>query len=132
MKYTGTKSYNKTFRDSEKTIGAIKATTRKVEGLIPGTTYEFRVRGNSVCGESASKNISKMTDMIGKFPNSLRLTNHCNRLAMKLSKKTRRRRANARNVSFETLNCGQFTFSLQLTIQNYLLYSPTDAAPQFL
>ena len=89
MKYTGTKSYNKTFRDSEKTIGAIKATTRKVEGLIPGTTYEFRVHGNSVCGESASKNISKMTDMIGKFPNSLRLTNHCNRLAMKLSKKTR-------------------------------------------
>ena len=67
---------------------AIKATTQKVEGLIPGTTYEFRVHGTSVCGDSASKVVSKITDMIGKFPNSLRLTNHCNRLSMKLSKKT--------------------------------------------
>ena len=67
---------------------AIKATTQKVEGLIPGTTYEFRVHGTSVCGDSASKIVSKITDMIGKFPNSLRLTNHCNRLSMKLSKKT--------------------------------------------
>ena len=88
MKYTGTKSYNKTFGDAEKTIEAIKATTQKVEGLIPGTTYEFRVHGTSVCGDSASKVVSKITDMIGKFPNSLRLTNHCNRLSMKLSKKT--------------------------------------------
>ena len=88
MKYTGTKSYNKTFRDAEKIIEAIKATTQKVDGLIPGTTYEFSVHGNSVCGESASKVVSKMTDMIGKFPNSLRLTNHYNRLSMKLSKKT--------------------------------------------
>ena len=87
MKYTGTKSYNKTFRD-EKTMKAIKATTQKVEGLIPGTTYEFRVHGTSVCGDSASKVVSKITDMIGKFPNSLRLTNHCNRLSMKLSKET--------------------------------------------
>ena len=88
VKYTGTKSYNKTFRDAEKTIKAIKATTQKVEGLIPGTTYEFRVHGTSVCGDSASKVVSKITDMIGKFPNSLRPTNHCNRLSMKLSKKT--------------------------------------------
>ena len=87
MKYTGTKSYNKTFRD-ERTIEAINATTQKVEGLIPGTTYKFRVHGTSVCGESASEVVSKMTDMMGKFPNSLRLTNHCNRLSMKLSKKT--------------------------------------------
>ena len=81
MKYTGTKSYNKTFRD-ERTIEAIKATTQKVEGLIPGTTYKFRVHGTSVCGESASEVVSKMTDMMGKFPNSLRPTNHCNRLSM--------------------------------------------------
>ena len=67
---------------------AIKATTQKVEGLIPGTTYQFRVHGTSVCGDSASKVVSKITDMIGKFPNSLRPTNHCNRLSMKLSKKT--------------------------------------------
>ena len=87
VKYTGTKSYNKTFRD-EQTIEAIKATTQKVEGLIPGTTYKFRVHGTSVYGESASEVVSKMTDMMGKFPNSLRPTNHCNRLSMKLSKKT--------------------------------------------
>ena len=87
MKYTGTKSYNKTFRD-EQTIEAIKATTQKVEGLIPGTTYKFRVHGTSVCGESASEVVSKMTDMMGKFPNFFRPTNHCNRVSMKLSKKT--------------------------------------------
>ncbi|XP_066015608.1 receptor-type tyrosine-protein phosphatase F isoform X2 [Pocillopora verrucosa] len=63
VKYTGTKSYNKTFRD-EQTIEAIKATTQKVEGLIPGTTYKFRVHGTSVCGESASEVVSKMTDMM--------------------------------------------------------------------
>ena len=42
------------------------------------------------------------------------------------------RRANARNVSFFTLYGGQFMFSTQLLKLNYLLYSPTDAAPQFL
>ena len=42
------------------------------------------------------------------------------------------RRANARKVSFFTLYGGQFTFSTQLLTLNYLLYSPTDAAPQFL
>ena len=87
MEYTGTKSYNKTFR-VERTIEAINATAQKVEGLIPGTTYKFRIHGTSVCGESASEVVSKMTDMMGKFPNSLRPTNHCNRLSMKLSKKT--------------------------------------------
>ena len=87
MKYAGTKSYNKTFRD-EQTIEAINATTQKVEGLIPGTTYKFRVHGTSVCGESASEVVSKMTDMMGKLPNSLWPINHCNRLSMKLSKKT--------------------------------------------
>ena len=87
MKYTGTKSYNKTFR-VERTIEATKATTQKVEGLIPGTTYKFRVHGTSVCGESASEVVSKMTDMMGKLPNSLWPINHCNRLSMKLSKKT--------------------------------------------
>ena len=42
------------------------------------------------------------------------------------------RRANARNVSFFILYGGQFTFSTQLLTLNYLLYSPTYAAPQFL
>ena len=42
------------------------------------------------------------------------------------------RSANARNVSLLTLYGGQFTFSTQLLTPNYLLYSPTAAAPQFL
>ena len=42
------------------------------------------------------------------------------------------RRVDARNVSFFTLYGGQSTFSTQLLTLNYLLYSPTDAVPQFL
>ena len=42
------------------------------------------------------------------------------------------RKAYARNVSFFTLYGGQLTFSTQLLTLNYLLYSTTDAAPQFL
>ena len=34
--------------------------------------------------------------------------------------------------AFFTLYGGQFTISTQLLTLNYLLYSPTDAAPQFL
>ena len=41
-------------------------------------------------------------------------------------------RANAQNVSTETLYGGKFTFSTHLLTLNYLLYSPTSAAPQFL
>ena len=69
MKYTGTKYYNKTFRDDE-TITPIMKTTLKVNKLIPGTAYVFTVHGISGCGESASKITSRITDMIGKFPNS--------------------------------------------------------------
>ena len=35
-------------------------------------------------------------------------------------------------ISFSTLYGGQFTFSTQLFALNYLLYTPTDIAPQFL
>ena len=41
-------------------------------------------------------------------------------------------RSNTRNDSLLTLYSGQFTFSTQLLTLNYLLYSPTDVAPQFL
>ena len=41
------------------------------------------------------------------------------------------RRANARNVGSFTLCGGQFAFWIQLLTLNYLLYSPTDAAQQF-
>ena len=41
--------------------------------------------------------------------------------------------SNAQNISFETLHSGQFTLATQLIILNYdLLYSPTNAAPQFI
>lgn len=43
-----------------------------------------------------------------------------------------RRRADARNFSFFILYGGLFTFSTQFLTLNYLLYSPSDAAPQFL
>ena len=81
MKYTGTKSYNKTFSDSD-TLKQIEATTQTIKELIPGTTYVFRVYGSSDCGDSITKIVSVMTDMIGEF--SLRLTNHCGRYSMKL------------------------------------------------
>ena len=37
-----------------------------------------------------------------------------------------------RNFNFEILYTGQFTLSTLLIILNYLLYSVTDTAPQFL
>ena len=43
-----------------------------------------------------------------------------------------RKKADAQNGSFFTLYGGQLTISTQLLTPNYLLYSPTNAAPQFL
>ena len=40
-----------------------------------------------------------------------------------------RRRANARNVSFETLYGGQFTLSTQLLEPKLSRYTPPNAAP---
>ena len=45
------------------------------------------------------------------------------------SSSSERRRANALNVSFETLYGGQFTLSTQLTILNYPVILSTEAAP---
>ena len=42
------------------------------------------------------------------------------------------RRANVRNVSFETLHSGQFMLSAQLMNYLQLSYSPTEVAPHFL
>ena len=42
------------------------------------------------------------------------------------------RRVDARNVSFENRNGGQFTLSLSWWYQIIFLYPPTDTAPQFL
>ena len=51
----------------------------------------------------------------------------------KLSQTKFWKRANARNISFENLDGGKFTLSTQLLKLNLtLLYSPTNAALQFL
>ena len=42
------------------------------------------------------------------------------------------KKADVSSVSPIALTKGHFTFSTQLLTLNYLLYSPTDAAPQFL
>ena len=42
------------------------------------------------------------------------------------------RRANAQNVSFQSLYGGQFTLSPQLINPNFVFHVPTDAVPQFL
>ena len=49
MKYTGTKSYNKSFTDEG--IVDVKVTTiYTVENLVPGTRYRFQVYGISESG----------------------------------------------------------------------------------
>lgn len=49
MKYTGTKSYNKSFTDEG--IVDVKVTTvYTVENLVPGTRYRFQIYGISECG----------------------------------------------------------------------------------
>lgn len=51
MKYTGTKAYNRTFTDSG-TKDVKKSTNYKVNELVPGTIYNFKVYGISACGDS--------------------------------------------------------------------------------
>ena len=69
MKYTGTRDYNKTFKDGEKIIEPIQTLTQTVNGLNPGTKYVFEVYGTSVCGKSISKTLSVETDVIGEYEN---------------------------------------------------------------
>ena len=56
MKYSGTKSYDKEFKD-ENTKAAGKSTAYTVAGLVPGSDYNFEIYGTSVCGKSLPINL---------------------------------------------------------------------------
>ena len=65
MSYTGTKDYNTSFLD----IGeqdAKEATNYLVENLVPGTLYNFKVSGESVCVEGQPTAVDATTTMSGK------------------------------------------------------------------
>ena len=65
MKYSGTKSYDKTFKDvGVKSVG--KLTTYTVAGLVPGSNYKFELYGTSVCGKSLPIELKVETKMAGK------------------------------------------------------------------
>jgi len=65
VKYSGTKEYDKTFTDTgDKNVG--KLSTYKVDGLVPGSNYQFQVYGTSVCGKSSSIEVTVETKIAGK------------------------------------------------------------------
>lgn len=65
MKYSGTKSYDKKFKDiGVKTAG--KITKYTVVGLVPGSNYKFEVYGTSLCGKSFTVDLKVETKMAGK------------------------------------------------------------------
>ena len=65
MKYSGTKSYDRSFKDEGiKEAKEIAITT--VKDLVPGTRYKFELYGSSECGKSLSKYASQETKMKGK------------------------------------------------------------------
>ena len=65
MKYSGTKSYDKEFKD-EGTKAVGKSTTYTVVGLVPGSNYNFEIYGTSVCGKSSSINLKVETNTMGE------------------------------------------------------------------
>ena len=66
VKYSGTKSYDKTFEDKgDKNAG--KSTTLKMENLVPGSEYKFEVYGTSVCGKSISIYVNVVTKVAGEY-----------------------------------------------------------------
>ena len=66
MKYSGTKLYNKTFKDTgDRSVG--KSTIYRVAGLVPGSNYHFQVYGTSVCGQSFPIELERETKVAGKY-----------------------------------------------------------------
>ena len=65
VKYSGTKSYNESFKD-DGLKEAIKSTTYIVKNLVPGSQYDFEVYVSSVCGKSSSAYVKVETGMEGK------------------------------------------------------------------
>ena len=66
VKYSGTKSYDKKFKD-EDTKEAGKTTAYTVESLLPGSKYTFQLYGTSVCGKSISRYATKETKVEGEY-----------------------------------------------------------------
>ena len=62
VKYSGTKSYNDSFKD-DGLKEAIKSTTFTVKNLMPGSQYDFEVYATSVCGKSSSAFLKVETTM---------------------------------------------------------------------
>ena len=68
VKYSGTKSYNESFKD-DGLKEEIKSTTYSVKNLVPGSQYDFEVYVISVCGKSSSAYVEVETGMEGEhFP----------------------------------------------------------------
>ena len=66
VKYSGTKSYDKGFKDEgDKDAG--KSTTLKVKNLVPGSKYKFEIYGTSVCGKSKSIYVNVETKLAGEY-----------------------------------------------------------------
>ena len=66
MNYSGTKLYNKTFKDmGDRNVG--KLTNYTVAGLVPGTNYQFQVYGKSVCGQSFPFELKGETKIASKY-----------------------------------------------------------------
>ena len=65
VKYSGTKSYNESFKD-DGLKEEIKSTTFSTNNLVPGSQYNFEVYVSSVCGKSSSAYVKVETRMEGK------------------------------------------------------------------
>ena len=65
MKYTGRKDYNTSFFDTGER-DADEGTNFVVGNLVPGTLYNFKVNGISVCGEGQPSTVDATTKMAGK------------------------------------------------------------------
>lgn len=66
VKYSGTKSYNESFKD-DGLKDAIKSTTYTVKNLVQGSKYDFEVYVSSICGKSSSAYLKVETTMEGEY-----------------------------------------------------------------
>ena len=65
VKYTGRKNYNASFFDTGER-DADEGTNFVMGNLVPGTLYNFKVNGISVCGEGQPNTVDATTKMAGK------------------------------------------------------------------
>ena len=66
VKYSGTKSYDKKFKDTGDT-NVERLTKYTVIGLAPGSIYQFQVYGTSVCGQSFPIELKVETKIASKY-----------------------------------------------------------------